>query len=32
MNWEKPGSIYRGRSTFQNSNFKSMDELGKGVS
>ena len=32
MNWEKLGSTRNLRPTFQNPNFESMDELGKGMS
>ena len=31
MNWEKLRSIHSPRLTFQNPNFESMDELGKGM-
>ena len=32
VNWEKLGSIHSPRTTFQDPNFESMDELGKGMS
>ena len=32
MSWKNPGGIYIPRRTFKNSNFESMDELGKFMS